>query len=156
MLRLALLAALLCILSAVLCVPAPGSTQETIEALRARADSAAPADCSRICIEAARRLIQEIGKHYSDGNTELARKTTEDAIHYAELGTLASVQTHRHLKDNEISIRKFAHRLAEIERNLSYDDRGPVDVQIVKLEKLRDLLLDAMFGTPKKSLEGKR
>ncbi len=155
MIGLARITAILFLAIVALSLAASGSEQESIAALRVRADSAPPAECAHICIEVARKLIHETGQQYSKGETEAAHKTMADAIHYAELGTRASVQTHRHLKNNEISIRQFARRLSDIGRTLSYDDRTAVDEQIVKLEKLRDLLLDAMFGTPKKSMERK-
>ena len=140
----------------VLAIAATGFGQESTPALRARADAAAPGECAHLCIDAARRLIAETSQLFSSGDTEAAHKLLADAVHYADLGTRASVQTHHHLKDNEITIRHFIRRLGEAKRTLSIDDREAIDRQIAALEKMRDQLLDSMFGTPKKSLDGKQ
>ena len=50
------------------------------------------------------------------------------------------------LKNTEISLRKMAHRLADIKRTVAYDDQPPIQSAIDSLEKIRTDLLNKMFG----------
>lgn len=129
--------------------------QKSIDELRARADAASPSDCARVCMDVAKQLVVEGGRQLTNGDTAPAMKTVEDAVRYAENGGHSAVSTHRRLKNTEIDLREMIRRLSGMKQSLDVDQRPVIDEHITRLEKLRDELLAAMFGSSKKILEHK-
>jgi hypothetical protein len=43
-------------------------------------------------------------------------------------------------------MRKMAHHLADIKRNVAFENQAPLQTAIETLEKIRTDLLDSMFG----------
>ncbi len=123
---------------------------------RQRADSASPGDCARVCFEAATQVAEASNRKFSEGDVETAQKWMKDAVEYARKGTEASIQTHKRQKEAEIQLRKLSKRIHDIGDSLSLDDRPPVYEESKAVDRLRDQMLTAMFGTPKKTLEDKQ
>lgn len=126
--------------------------QEDLAKAREKADHASPSDCAKSCFEAARQLVDASNKEYGDGNVEQGLKLMNDALVYARRGTEASIKTHKNQKNAEIALRKMAKRVHDVSDSLALDDRPPVMEDQKLLERLRDDMLAAMFGSPKKSL----
>ena len=127
--------------------------QDSVEKTKERASTAKPADCAKVCFEAARQLIEASNQLYSGGDVQQGLKLMNDAVTYAKRGTQASIETRKHQKAAEIALRKMAKRMHEVGQSLSLDDRPPVFEDEKALQDLRDQMLAAMFGVPKKSLE---
>jgi hypothetical protein len=128
--------------------------KKTVEELRARADAASPNECVHVCMEAAKRLVEEGGQQVNDNETT-ALTMLSDATRYAENGAHASLSTHHSLKDTEIRLRELIRRLQSIKQTVDASQRGTIDQDVARLETLRDELLSTMFGNPKKDLENK-
>jgi len=71
-------------------------------------------------------------------------------VHYAARATEAAQKSGKHLKDTEILLRATARRLDDVGRTLNFDDRPYVEAAVKQVEKLRQQLLDHMFGAPSK------
>lgn len=130
--------------------------QDSVEKMRERAAAAKPADCAKVCFEAARQLIEASNLVYSGGDVKQGLKLMNDAVAYAKRGTQASIETRKHQKGAEIALRKMAKRMHDVGQSLALDDRPPVFEDEKVLQDLRDEMLAAIFGTPKKSLEEKK
>jgi hypothetical protein len=121
-----------------------------------RAEKSSPHDCAKACFESAHQLIELANKQYGDGNVDQGHKLISEATEAARRGTESSIKTHKHQKNAEIGLRKMAKRLHDIGDSLSLEDRPPAYAAEKVFDKLRDDMLTAMFGTPKKSLEDKK
>ena len=123
---------------------------------RERAEKSSPQECAKACFESAHQLIELANQQYTEGNEKKGQSLIDDAVKAARRGTESSVKTHKNQKNAEISLRKMAKRMHDIGDSLALDDRPPVYEASKAVDKLRDELLVAMFGTPKKSLEEKK
>ncbi len=130
--------------------------EEPLDKQRAKADSAKPGDCAKICIKVAQRLAEISNSQFEAGTVEVAQKTMQDAIAYAERGANGAIESHKHQKDADIELRKLAKRMRDIAESLSVDDRQPILDGVKKIEKLRDQVLTAMFGNPPSSFQEKK
>ncbi len=133
--------------------PAPAPTVDPSLKYREKADHANDKDCAKDCFDAAAHVAEAANKAFTDGNVELGHKWMHDAVEYARKGTEASIKTRKHQKHAEISLRKLSKRIHDIGDTLSVDDRPPIYQDSKTVDGLRDEMLKAMFGTPKKSLE---
>jgi hypothetical protein len=77
-------------------------------------------------------------------------KPQEQAHLFATVATEAARKSGKHLKDTEILLRATARRLDDVGRTLNFDDRPYVQTAVKQVEKLRQQLLDHMFGAPSK------
>ena len=123
---------------------------------RAKADRGSKQDCTRSCFEASSEIVEAANGQFSQGNVELGQKWMKDAIEYARKGTQAAIDTRKHQKEAEITLRKLSKRIHDIGDSLALDDRPPVYEESKAIDTLRDEMLTAMFGTPKKTLEDDR
>jgi hypothetical protein len=122
------------------------SKEETVEEMKARFESARPEDRSELGIRIAQQELRAADKLYKEGNAEQARAAVEDIATYSEMARDAATQTDKHLKNVEIEARKFAVKLRDIKRTLAFEDQGPLDRAIQRLEDVRTSLLKAMFA----------
>jgi hypothetical protein len=119
---------------------------ETVDELKARFESARPEDRVELGIRIAQQELRVADKFYKDGNTEQARAAVDDIATYSEKACDAAKQTNKHLKNVEIEARKIADKLRDIKRTLAFEDQGPVDRAIRRLEDVRTTLLKTMFA----------
>jgi len=123
--------------------------QETLQELKARAESVPLGDRPALYIEIAEWQLKSADELYSAGKTDDARAAVNDVVAYSEKAHDAAIQSGKKLKSTEISIRKMAERLRDIKRTLNFEDQAPAQAAADRLEKLRDDLLSHMFGKGK-------
>jgi len=126
------------------------SAEEPLDALKARAENAKPQDQAHLFATIARREVNEADRFYTEGDITNATKAVDDVVHYAARATEAAQKSGKHLKDTEIVLRATARRLDDVGRTLNFDDRPYVEAAVKQVEKLRQQLLDHMFGAPSK------
>jgi hypothetical protein len=107
-------------------------------------------DQPRLYVKIAQDQLRVADKSYLAANPENGRSAVANIAEYAGKATEASIQSNSKLKNTEIDIRKIADKLRDIKRNLNFDDQGPVQSAIDKLEEMRGRLLKHMFEAKKK------
>lgn len=118
----------------------------------ARAQAANPKDCTRDCLEAARKLVDLADQYFIAGNVTDARAAMDQAGQFALKAGRDSIDTKKRRKDTEIGLRKLQRRISEIEESLNFDDRAPVHKIVTSISKTRSDILMSMFDMPKKEL----
>ena len=121
-------------------------SQPTVEELKNRLQNARPEEKVGIALEIAEKQVASADKLYSAGKADEAQAAVKDVVSYARQAGEAAGQTGHRIKNTEISLRKMAHRLADIKRTVTYDDQPPIQSAIDSLEKIRTDLLNRMFG----------
>jgi hypothetical protein len=123
---------------------------ESVDELKARTQNALPQDRPGLCVQIAERQLHNADKLYRDGDPEMARGAVEDVVVYSEKARDSAVETKKHLKNVEISVRKIAERLRDIKRTISFEDQPAVEHAVQRLEEVRTSLLKQMFSKEKK------
>jgi hypothetical protein len=131
------------------CVSAK-STEEPLEALKARAENARPQDQGRLFATIARREVHEADRFYTEGDITSATKAVDEVVRYATRASEAAQKSGKHLKDTEILLRETARRLDDVRKTLNFDDRPYVEAAVKQVEKARQKLLDQIFGLASK------
>ncbi len=156
---LSLLALLLLVLTSVGAPRDDKQKPQDIQALRtaadqavARAQAADPKNCTKDCLEAARKLVELSNQYFTAGNVQEAHAAMDNAGRFAVKAGQASVDTKKHRKDTEIGLRKLQKRISDIEQTLDVDDRPTVHQVAVNISKTRSDILMSMFDQPKKEL----
>lgn len=126
------------------------SSDEPLDALKARAENARPQDQVHLFAEIARREVNEADRFYTAGDIAAATQAVDDLVRYATRATDAAQKTGKHLKETEILLRSTARRLDDVRKTLNFDDRPYVEAAVKQVEKLRQQLLDQMFRVSSK------
>ena len=126
------------------------NADEPLDTLKARAEKARPQEQVHLFAEIAFREVNEADRFYTDGDIAAATKAVDDLVQYAARAADAAQKTGKHLKDTEILLRSTARRLDDVRKTLNFDDRPYVEVAVKQVEKLRQQLLDQMFGASSK------
>lgn len=121
-------------------------SQPTVEELKTRLQTARPEDKVGIGLEIAERQVAAADKLFRAGKADEAQAAVKDVVSYSGQAGEAAGQTGHRIKNTEISMRKMAHRLADIKRSVAYEDQAPLQSAIDSLEKIRTDLLNKMFG----------
>jgi hypothetical protein len=143
-----LLIAILVLASA---LPVSARDRETVEQLKARFENAAAKDRVSLALKIAELQTNAADKLYADGKSDDARVAVQDIVTYTEKAADAASQSGKKLKDAEITVRKIAHKLGDIKRTVNFDDQGPVQEAVDRLEHVRTQLLTKMFDLGKAS-----
>jgi enoyl-[acyl-carrier-protein] reductase (NADH) len=122
-----------------------GRDESTLAELKARLANANIQDRPPLCIRITELQLDEAAKLYAAGDSEKAKAALVDVVAFAELARDYAVQSHKHEKQCEISIRKLVRKLDGLMHSVSHDDQEQVQSVIDKLEHIRDDLLLAMF-----------
>ncbi len=125
------------------------ANDETLEQLKSRVPNAPPQDRPRLCIRIAELQLRNVDKLYKAGDVEHARAAVDEIITYSEQARDSAVETNKHLKHVEITVRKIAERLRDIKRILAIEDQPPIDQAVQRLEEVRTSLLQRMFSKDK-------
>jgi len=125
------------------------AAKETVQELAARADAARPDDRPGLYIDIAERQLKAADESFRAGKDQDALAAIHDVKTYAEKAHDAALAAHSHLKNTEIALRKMATRLRDIKRSLTYENQGPVQATMDRLENMRTDLLDQMFAKGK-------
>ncbi len=120
--------------------------QETVEELKAKLNSAKPADQPKLCLEIARRQLDAVQQAYQATQNEQAQKLLQEVVQYAQQAGDAARQSRKHIKKTEIEVRKMSRRLQDLKPTLDVDSRQPVQEAIDRLEHVRTQLLMQMFS----------
>jgi hypothetical protein len=134
-----------------LAVCAFARTDESLEQLIARAQSAPAGEGPALYIKIARLQAESADKLYVAGDADGGNKALSDVVTYSEKASSAAATTGKKLKDTEIALRKMAEKFRDVKHNLPFDDQAPVQQAIDRLEKMRTDLLSVMFGKKEKA-----
>ena len=148
-LRLQLLIALTIVIAFARCVPAFGD-DESIEELLAKAKESRDHQ-AEIYAKVARRQVEVANGLFVNGEPAKAHAAVEEAVKYAAKALESAKQTHKRLKQADITLRKTSRRLSDIAGTLAFVDRPAVNDAVKKIEDLRMQLLEAMFELKGKS-----
>ncbi len=134
--------ACLLLLSAAVCA----AREETYEQLKARAETAKPKDRDKLFAEVSLRAVMLARTRYNESQVEKAQAAAQDAAVYAEKARDAAQSSGKNLKNTEIMLREAGRRLDELRKDLSVEDRPPVEVALHRVEAARQAVLTKMFG----------
>jgi len=126
------------------------TTDEPLEALKARAESARPQEQAPLFAAVARREVNEADRFYTEGDITKAKQAVDEVVLYCDRAAEAAKKTGKHLKNTEISLRETGRRLDDVRKTLSFEDRSYVEAAVKQVEKLRRELLEHMFGPQSK------
>ena len=126
-------------------ITATARTEPTVEELKARVSSAHVGDKAKICVEIAEKQLVATDKLYAADDMEKAQVSLTDVVAFSELARDYSIQSHKHQKQIEISIRSMTRKLNDLLHVVGHEEQGPVKEAIKHLERVRDDLLLAMF-----------
>lgn len=115
--------------------------------LQRRADTAKGAECARLSMQAARQALEEANRYFEAGNVKAAHSAIDVSLHYVRRSVECSLQAHKNEKNAEIELRKLIRRMRDILQTLDSEDRQHLARSVTELEKQRDKLLHAIFGT---------
>lgn len=141
-----LLLALLLIAS---CSPALAREHESLEQLKAKFESAPPKERVGLGLRIAEIQTDAADRLYGEGKSDEGRAVIGDIVTYCEKASDAATQSGKKLKDAEITVRKIAHKLSDIKRNVNFDDQSPLQEAVDHLERVRTQLLSKMFDLGK-------
>ena len=119
--------------------------KDTLEQLKARAETAAGKHEIELSIEIADRQLKATDEAYSAGDVDKAQAAMNDVIEYGVRAAKEATNTGKRMKQTEIALRKISDRLDEIGKSVDVDSRPPVKEAIRKLEAARNDLLFRMF-----------
>ena len=122
---------------------------ETLDELKSRAANAPAQDRPHLRIRIAELQLRNADKLYKEGDVEHARAAVDEIVSYSEQARDSAVETKKHLKNVEITVRKIAERLRDIKRTLAPEDQLPIDQAVQRLEEVRTSLLQRMFSKEK-------
>ncbi|HEY5174907.1 MAG TPA: hypothetical protein VII95_05005 [Terriglobales bacterium] len=130
------------------------AADDSLPALKARADAARGGEQAKLCLEYAHRVLEDTNALYIDGDVDKAQHEVGEVVEYAHKAADAASSSGKHLKQTEIDLRKLAKRMHDIAETLSVEDRPPLQKAVEDIEQIRSDLLTRMFG-PKAEPKGK-
>jgi hypothetical protein len=122
------------------------ATVETLSQLKAHADTAHGGDQAKLCLEYARRMMEDADSLYTKGDVDKAESEIGEVVEYAHKAAYAASASGKHVKETEIDLRKLGKRMHDIAATLSVDDRPPVKQAVDEIDEIRTDLLVRMFG----------
>ena len=135
------------LISLLLLAPAAANAHDdlTVDQLKARVSSASVSDKVHLCVQIAEKQLDTADKLYTSGDLDQAQPALTDVVAFSELARDYSIQSKKHQKQTEISVRAMTRKLTDILHLLGHEDQAPVRDAITRLEKVRDDLLTSMF-----------
>jgi hypothetical protein len=122
-----------------------GDKNDTLEQLKAKAESAEGKHQVELLIEIAERQSKAADELFSAGNLEQGHAAIDDVANYGVRAAKQATNSGKRMKQTEIALRKIADRLDTISKAVEVDERPPVKEAIRKLEAARNDLLFRMF-----------
>jgi len=119
--------------------------EATLEELKDRLANANIADRPALCIQISERQLASFSRLYAAGDNEKAQAALVDVTAFSGLARDYAIQSHKHEKQIEISIRKISRKLNGLKHTVVHEDQKQVQDTIDHLEQIRDDLLAAMF-----------
>ncbi len=127
---------------------------ETASQLKARADAAHGGEQAKLCLEYARRQLEDANALFTDGQVEKAQAEVLEAVDYARKAAEAAASSGKQLKETEIKLRKLGERMHDVGESLAFEDRPPVRQAVTEIEQIRSDLMVRMWG-PQAEPKGK-
>ena len=118
----------------------------SVDQLKARVSAANTSDKVHLCVQIAERQLDAANKLYEAGELGEAQPALTDVVAFSELARDYSLQSRKHQKQTEISVRAMTRKLTAILHLLGREDQAPVRDAITHLEQVRDDLLSSMFS----------
>jgi DNA repair exonuclease SbcCD ATPase subunit len=140
----------LCLLVSLLTVLAFAGDDEPIEKLIERANSGGDHK-AELYAKVARREVELANQYFSGGEAEKAIAAVKAVSEYSDKALEAARQSHKKLKETEITLRQTSRRLNDVEETLAFEDRPVVKGVINHVEDVRTELLHLMFDPGVKS-----
>lgn len=137
-------AAVAALLAAFLASPL-AAKEQTVEELKARVSSTSMGDRPQLCLQIAERQLDDADKLFAEVESEKAQADLTDTVAFSELARDYAIQSHKHLKQTEIAVRKMTRKLNDLKHTVSRDEQVAVQTAIDRLQRVRDDLLFAMF-----------
>jgi hypothetical protein len=119
--------------------------EPTIEELKERAANASTGDRAALCIHVGERQLENADKLYLAGDSEKGQAALVDVATYAEMARDSAVQSHKHEKQTEISVRKMIRKLTDLKHTVAHEEQEEIQKTVDRLERVRDDLLGDMF-----------
>jgi len=117
---------------------------EPLDALKTRAAAADKKKQTELYAELARQQLEAADAAYNT-NIDQAKKLFQESSDSAVLAAQAALDSNHKLKQTEIALRELSHRMSDIRKTWAFEDRGPLDPAIQRIEAARTKLLDRMF-----------
>jgi hypothetical protein len=117
----------------------------TVEDLKARVSAANVGDKAKLCAQIAEKQLSASDKLYAEDDVDKAQTALTDVVTFSELARDYSIQSHKHEKQIEISVRAMTRKLTDMLHTLGHEEQTPVRDAIKRLERVRDDLLVSMF-----------
>jgi hypothetical protein len=127
---------------------------ETASQLKARADAAHGGEQAKLCLEYARRQLEDANTLFTDGQVDKAQSEVLEAVDYARKAADAAASSGKQLKETEIKLRKLSERMHDVGESLAFEDRPPVRQAVTEIEQIRSELMVRMWG-PQADPKGK-
>src|ERR1035441_3428305 len=149
------------------------AANESLAALKTRADAAQGGEQAKLCLEYAHRLLEDANTLFTNGDVDKAQHEVGEVVEYSRKAADAASISGKHLKqteidlrklskrlrktisvffrcfpemDPEIDLRKLSKRLRDIAATLAIEDRPPLLKAVDDIEQIRADLLARMFG----------
>ncbi len=117
--------------------------------LKSRVDTASGAEKAKLAAEYAEQAAKAADKAFQDGKDGDGSAQLKDVVQYSKIASDASIQTGKHEKATEITLRKIAYQLAQTKNARPIDGQAEVQRTIDEVDKARSALLEAMFDRKK-------
>ncbi len=117
----------------------------SVDQLKARVSSANVPDKVHLCVQIAEKQLDAANKLYEADEIAAAQPALTDVVAFSELARDYSIQSRKHQKETEISVRTMTRKLTAILHLLGREDQPPVRDAISRLDRVRDDLLSSMF-----------
>jgi soluble cytochrome b562 len=127
------------------CAAASSHDDLSVDQLKARVSAVSDSDKVHLCVQIAEKQLDTADKLYTAGQVDQAQPALTDVVAFSELARDYSIQSRKHQKQTEISVRAMTRKLTDILHLLGHEDQAPVRDAISHLEKVRDDLLTSMF-----------
>lgn len=132
-------------LSAGLGAGALAAKNASVEELKAQLSSTSIGDRPRLCLQIAEKQLDTADKLYAATESEKARAALADVMAFSELARDYAIQSRKHQKQTEITVRKMAHKLNDLKHAVVHEDQAAVQNAMKRLQRVSDDLLFAMF-----------
>ena len=127
------------------CAAASSHDDLTVDQLKAKVSSANASDKVHLCVQIAEKQLDSADKFYTAGQLDQAQPALTDVVAFSELARDYSIQSRKHQKQTEISVRAMTRKLTDILHLLGHEDQAPIRDAIIRLDRVRDDLLTSMF-----------
>jgi hypothetical protein len=121
--------------------------QDSAKTLQQRADAAGGAQCAQLGMQIARISPERAHQLFNSGDSSAAQESLGTMLHYAKRSVDCALLSRKREKPTEIELRGLVRRTREVVRTVDSEQREQFEQATDALERERDRLLQAIFGT---------